>query len=66
MSQRNGMLTGLIIAICGTIVLGTDRLTASADANSFFGQQMTVYTIIGVSLLAIAALWIYLFKAKKS
>lgn len=66
MSQRNGMLAGLIVAICGTIVLGTDRFTASADANSFFGQEMTTYTIIGVSLLVIAALWLFFFKAKKN
>lgn len=66
MSQRNGLLTGLIIAICGTVVLGADRMTASADANSFFGQEMTTYTIVGVSLLVIAALWLFLFKAKKN
>lgn len=65
MSQRNGLLVGLIIAICGTAVLGTDRLTASADANSFFGQSMTVYTVIGLVLLTIAALWLFLFKPKQ-
>jgi LPXTG-motif cell wall-anchored protein len=65
MSQRNSLLAGLIIAICGTVVLGTDRLTASADSTSLLGQSVTVYTLIGLGLLAVAAIWIFLIKPKK-
>ena len=64
MSQRAGLLMGLIIAICGTVVLGADRMTASADSNSLLGQAVTTYTLIGVALLVVAALWIFFFKPK--
>lgn len=64
MSQRNGFLVGLIIALFGTAVLGTDRLTASADVTSFFGQTTTPYTFIGLGLLVFAAGWFFLFKPK--
>ena len=66
MSQKTSLLTGLIIAICGTVVLGADRFTASADSNSFLGQSVTTYTYIGLGLLAIAAIWVWLIKPKKS
>lgn len=64
MSQRTNLLVGLIIAICGVVVLGADRITASADANSYFGQEMTVFTVIGLAFLLTAALWLFLFKPK--
>ena len=65
MSQRTHIVTGLIIAICGTVVLGVDRLTARAD-SSIMGQEVTSYTWIGVVLLAIAAIWFYLASRTKS
>lgn len=64
MSQRNGLSVGLIMAILGTVVLGTDRLTAQADSGSIFGQVISAYTVIGVALLLIAAAWLYFFKSK--
>ena len=60
MTQRTNLLTSLIIAICGTVVLGADRLTAKAD-SSFLGQAVTHYTFIGIGLLALAALWFFIF-----
>ena len=35
MSQRTNLLVGLIMAIAGVVVLGADRITASADSASF-------------------------------
>jgi len=64
MSQRTNLLVGLIIAICGVVVLGADRVTASADSSTYFGQTMTVFTIIGLGFLLVAALWLFLFKPK--
>ncbi len=65
MSQRTNLLVGLIMAIAGVVVLGADRITASADSASFYGQSMTVFTVIGLSFLLIAALWLFLFKPKQ-
>lgn len=65
MSQRTNLLVGLIIAICGVVVLGADRITASADSSTYFGQAMTVFTVIGLAFLLIAALWLFLIKPKK-
>ncbi|MEI6040383.1 MAG: hypothetical protein WCP93_03475 [Candidatus Berkelbacteria bacterium] len=65
MSQRNSLSIGLIIAICGTVTLGADRLMASADSNNFLGQSVSAYTIIGLALLLIAAVWIFIFNGKK-
>ena len=65
MSQKNGLIIGLIIAICGTFVLGTDSFTASADSNSILGRSITNYTVIGLALLIIAVLWFWLFKGTK-
>jgi LPXTG-motif cell wall-anchored protein len=64
MSLRTNLLVGLIIAICGVVVLGADRITASADSSTYFGQSMTIFTIIGLSFLLVAALWLFLFKPK--
>jgi LPXTG-motif cell wall-anchored protein len=61
MSQKNSLTIGLVIAICGTFVLGADRMTASADANSILGQSVTHFTIIGVALLVLAAIWFFIF-----
>jgi LPXTG-motif cell wall-anchored protein len=65
MSQRTSLLVGLIFTACGVVVLGADRLTASADSNSVFGQDMTVFTVIGLAFLLIAAVWLFLFKPKE-
>lgn len=64
MSQRNGLSVGLIMAILGTVVLGTDRLTAQADSGSILGQTISVYTVVGVALLLVAGAWMYFFKSK--
>lgn len=64
MSLRTNLLVGLIIAVCGVVVLGADRITASADSNTYFGQTMTIFTVIGLAFLLIAALWLFLFKPK--
>lgn len=64
MSSRTNLLVGLVIAIGGVVVLGTDRITASADSSTYFGQSMTVFTIIGLSFLLIAALWLFFVKPK--
>jgi len=65
MSQRTNLMVGLIITACGIIVLGADRITASADSSSYFGQEMTLFTIIGLGFLLVAALWLFLFKPKQ-
>ncbi len=65
MNQRTSLTVGLVMAILGTAVLGIDRSTASADTTSFLGQTTSMYTWIGVGLLAIAAIWIFLVKPKQ-
>lgn len=65
MSQRSSLLVAIVIAICGTVVLGTDRMIASADANANYGLSMTVFTYIGLALLLIAAIWLFLVKPKQ-
>ena len=66
MSQRTSLLVGLVIAISGIVVLGADRITASADSTTYFGQSMTLFTIIGLSFLLVAALWLFLVKPKSN
>jgi len=66
MSQRNNLLVGIIVAICGTVVLGADRMIASADANSNYGLSMTTFTYVGLGLLVVAAIWLFLVKPKKT
>jgi len=66
MSQRSSLLVGIIIAICGTVVLGADRMLASADAGSNYGMSMTNFTYVGLGLLAVAAIWLFLVKPKRN
>lgn len=61
-NQRTGITIGIVFAVTGIVVLGADRLTASADANTLYGQAMTVFTVIGLAFLLIAA--IVLFRTK--
>jgi len=60
MSQRTHLLVGLLIAIGGTAVLGADRLFASADVSTGYGNSMTIYTYVGLGILIIAATWFFL------
>lgn len=66
MSQRNSLLVGIIMAICGTVVLGADRMIASADASSGYGISMTTFTYVGLGILAVAAIWLFFVKPKKT
>lgn len=61
-SERQLLTTGLVLAVVGVVVLGADRITASADSTNFYGQSMTVFTIIGLVILLVAA--IIFFKVK--
>lgn len=63
-NQRQLLTTGLVLAVVGIVVLGADRLTASADANNFFGQSMTVFTIIGLFTLLVAAIIFFRVKPR--
>lgn len=61
-NERQLLTTGLILAVVGVVVLGADRITASADSTNFYGQSMTVFTVIGLVILLVAA--IIFFKVK--
>jgi len=59
MNKRTRFYIGLSLSGLGVILLGADKLFASADANVSFAKSFTVLTIIGLVLLMAAAIWFY-------
>ena len=57
--KRKSLTISLALAIIGIVLLTVDRLTASADSMSHFGQSFTVITIIALFFLMVAAIWFY-------
>jgi len=65
MSERTRFITGLVIATVGVIILGSDRLVAKADSNTFLGQSTSIFTIVGLVVLFIATVWFIAFRPRK-
>jgi hypothetical protein len=57
--KRKHFVFSLGLAFVGVLLLGVDKLTASADSLNSFGQSFTIFTVVGLLVLLIAAIWIY-------
>ena len=66
MSERTRFISGLAIAAIGVVILGSDRLTASADSTTFLGQKTTIFTTVGLIVLFIALVWFIAFRPRKT
>lgn len=66
MNERTRFISGLVIAAVGIVILGSDRLSVSADSATFLGQSTSIYTIVGLSILFIALVWFVAFRPRKT
>ena len=66
MSERTRFISGLVIAAVGVVILGSDRLVATADSATFLGQKTSVFTIVGLVVLFIALVWFIAFRPRKT
>lgn len=66
MSERTRFITGLVIGATGVVILGSDRLVATADSSTFLGQNTTIFTTIGLVVLFIALVWFIAFRPRKT
>jgi len=58
--KRRNFVIGLSLTIVGILLLGIDKLTASADSLTHFGQSFSIITIVALVLLMAAAIWFYM------
>jgi hypothetical protein len=65
MNQRTHFTIGIFLAIVGVAVLGADRMIASADSSTGYGQSITLYTITAIGILIVAALWLFISSARE-
>lgn len=57
--KRRSFIIALGLTVIGIVLLTVDRLTASADSLTHFGQSFTVITIVALFFLMVAAIWFY-------
>ena len=62
--KRISLNAGLIIAAIGVIVLGSDRIIASANSKISYVKTLNFATVIGVALILVAIIIFY--RAKNS
>lgn len=63
-NKRTTLNAGLIIAAIGVIVLGSDRILASANSKINYAKTLNFATVIGVALILVAIILFY--QAKNS
>lgn len=50
---------GLFILIIGVLLLGVDRIVASADTGASYFQSTGVLTVVALVLFLIGAIWLF-------
>lgn len=50
---------GIIVLIVGVLMLGADRLVASADTGVGYLQSTGVLTVVALTLFLIGAIWLF-------
>lgn len=64
MQKSKQFYAAAIMAFVGVVLLSVDRLTASADALTSYGQNFSIITIIGLIIMMVAAVWFYYLSFK--
>lgn len=64
-NPRTNFTVGLFLTALGIGMLGADRIWASADSDTGYGQKMTIFTIIALAILAIAIIWFFISTRRK-
>lgn len=64
MKKSNQIISASFVAVLGIILMSVNGFSASADSLNTYSSKISTVVIVGLVLMAIAALWFFLLSRK--